>query len=319
MATNEILQFASTNTGTNLLTQAEYLADAQRTTGNQPGIARSKLVNKALRQASLLSAGLAEFIADYQGNNVTDSLTPQNVADYLLAAIQSSLGVTPPQFDNDLSLATTEFVRRQGVQFAGTLGCSANTQLTKAQAGYMIFGYGTTYYTIVLPQGSTIVDGTTISLYVTNGAGVNVQAYSGNQIIYGGGGFTTNFKVNYGDTATFVYSGGSWHIVSGTAQVRYTYGFESYQQYDGYQKFPTGMIAQWGQAISPATNGQTFTVWFPTAFPNNVYSIVHAFGPVEPSSDITTPLILVNLTTSYAQFRSHTGADNPIRYIAWGN
>ena len=95
MATNEILQFASTNTGTNLLTQAEYTADAQRTTGNQPGIARSKLVNKALRQSSLLAAGLAEFIADYQANNVTDSLTPQNIADYLLAAIQANIPVVP--------------------------------------------------------------------------------------------------------------------------------------------------------------------------------------------------------------------------------
>lgn len=95
MATNEILQFASTNTGTNLLTQAEYSADAQRTTGNQPGIARSKLVNKALRQSSLLAAGLAEFIADYQANNVTDSLTPQNIADYLLAAITANIPVVP--------------------------------------------------------------------------------------------------------------------------------------------------------------------------------------------------------------------------------
>lgn len=95
MATNEILPFASTDTGTNLLTQAEYTSDAQRTTGNQPGIARSKLVNKALRQASLLSAGLAEFIADYQANNVTDGLTPQQIADYLLAAIAANFPTVP--------------------------------------------------------------------------------------------------------------------------------------------------------------------------------------------------------------------------------
>lgn len=93
MATNEILPFASTNTGTNLLTQAEYAADAQRTIGHQPGIARSKLENKALRQASLMSAGLAEFIADYQANNVTDGLTPQQIADYLLAALVSAIPV----------------------------------------------------------------------------------------------------------------------------------------------------------------------------------------------------------------------------------
>jgi len=88
MATNEILPFAVTNTGTNLLTQAEYVSDAQRPIGHQPGIARSKLANKAMRQASLISSGVAQFIADYQGNNVTDSLTPQQVADYLLAAVK---------------------------------------------------------------------------------------------------------------------------------------------------------------------------------------------------------------------------------------
>lgn len=91
MATNEILPFATTNTGTNLLTQAEYAADAQRTTGHQPGIARSKLENKALRQTSLMAAGLAEFIADYQANNVNDSLTTQNISDYLYDAVQKAV------------------------------------------------------------------------------------------------------------------------------------------------------------------------------------------------------------------------------------
>lgn len=95
MATNEILPFASTNTGTNLLTQSEYTADAQRTIGHQPGIARSKLENKVLRQASLMAAGLAEFIADYQANNVTDSLTTQNIADYLYAAILNVSPIVP--------------------------------------------------------------------------------------------------------------------------------------------------------------------------------------------------------------------------------
>jgi len=97
MATNEILRFAETDTGTNLLTQAEYLADSQRPIGNQPGVARSKLVNKALRQSSLIAAGIAEFISDKQANNITDSLTPQNIADYFEAAILSSI----PSFTQD--------------------------------------------------------------------------------------------------------------------------------------------------------------------------------------------------------------------------
>lgn len=95
MATNEILPFATDDTGTNLLTQAEYSTDAQRDIGHQPGIARAKLANKAMRQVSLLAAGVAEFIADYQANNVTDGLTPQQIADYLLAAITANIPVIP--------------------------------------------------------------------------------------------------------------------------------------------------------------------------------------------------------------------------------
>lgn len=75
MATNEILPFASTDTGTNLLTQAEYTSDAQRPIGNQPGIARSKLVNKALRQTTIVAAAVADYAADYQEANVTDGLS----------------------------------------------------------------------------------------------------------------------------------------------------------------------------------------------------------------------------------------------------
>lgn len=80
MATNEILPFAATDTGTNLLTQVEYNGDAQRPIGNQPGIARSKLVNKVLRQASLVAAAVAQYIADNQLDDVVDTLTPAQLA-----------------------------------------------------------------------------------------------------------------------------------------------------------------------------------------------------------------------------------------------
>lgn len=120
MATNEILPFASTNTGTNLLTQAEYSADAQRTTGNQPGIARSKLVNKALRQSSLLSAGLAEFIADYQTQNVTDGLTAQNIADYLLDALLNTVMPVGTTIYVPFQTAPNGFIKANGAAISRT-------------------------------------------------------------------------------------------------------------------------------------------------------------------------------------------------------
>ena len=79
MATNEILQFCATDTKSNLLTQAEYEADGERIIGNQPGIARSKFVNKVLRQTSAVAAGLGEFIKN-GGQDCTDAQAPAIIA-----------------------------------------------------------------------------------------------------------------------------------------------------------------------------------------------------------------------------------------------
>lgn len=87
MANNEILPFAGTDTGTNLLTQAEYNADSQRPIGNQPGVARSKLVNKVLRQTSLIASAIAQYFANRQSNDITDSLSAATLAGYMLNAI----------------------------------------------------------------------------------------------------------------------------------------------------------------------------------------------------------------------------------------
>lgn len=99
MATSEILTFASSNIGTNLLTQAEYAADAQRSIGHQPGGARDVLANKAMRQASIMAAGLADFIAFWQTVNITDSLTVAQVRTFLGDAILGRIGAFSRSFD----------------------------------------------------------------------------------------------------------------------------------------------------------------------------------------------------------------------------
>lgn len=75
MATNNILPFAPTDTGTNLLTQSEYAAASDRTIGNQPGVASSKLVNKAIRQSALVSSQVAQFLSDSSGADIIDNGT----------------------------------------------------------------------------------------------------------------------------------------------------------------------------------------------------------------------------------------------------
>jgi hypothetical protein len=112
MGTNTILRFGSTDTTTNLLTEAEYSADAQRLIGNQPGIARAKLVNKALRNLSALCAGIAQFIAD-RGPNVDDSADATTMANNFLTALRSgAVFPTPAVGDNSNNVGTTAFVQQ---------------------------------------------------------------------------------------------------------------------------------------------------------------------------------------------------------------
>lgn len=76
--TNDFLPFCSTDTGTNLLSQSAYASDPQLPIGNQTGVARSMLVNKALRQATYIASCFAQYLANY-GNNVFDDATPSEV------------------------------------------------------------------------------------------------------------------------------------------------------------------------------------------------------------------------------------------------
>jgi microcystin-dependent protein len=136
MATNEILTFAQAG-GANVLTQAAYAADAQTLTGNQPGIARAQLVNKALRQSSAVAAGVAQFLADFQVTAITDSLTPAQYSTIMRAAL-SAAGVFTTQSpgDNTTKAATTAFVTA-AVNSAISAGAVAHFPGTAAPTGYL--------------------------------------------------------------------------------------------------------------------------------------------------------------------------------------
>lgn len=88
MATNEFLPFAQGGTAL-VQTQAVYAGDAERQLGNQPGVARPEFVNKSLRQATVMAAGLGQFLANQQASNVTDSLTAAALETIIINAIKT--------------------------------------------------------------------------------------------------------------------------------------------------------------------------------------------------------------------------------------
>lgn len=292
MATNEILRFAETDTGTNLLTQAEYLADSQRPIGNQPGVARSKLVNKALRQASLIAAGLAEYIADNQSNNVTDALTPQNIADYLQAALTGALGVTPPQFDNDTSLATTAFVQRALGNVAETLSISTTQALNASHAGKVINTFGAGTITITLPAGSSLANGSVIEFFST-APNVTIQR-AGTDVIFTKSSPSVNsLVIGNGDTAKFVWLAvAGWLAVGGSVQLGSSNSFGASLASNGYQKLPSGLIIQWQQIGTINTTATPIT--FPIAFPNQL----SAGGVLPTPSSVSASVSQVSGTVS---------------------
>jgi microcystin-dependent protein len=82
-----MLPFCPTDTGTNLESQATYAADSSRTNGNQPGIASSKLINKAIRQATWIASQFAQYVVNTTGLDVLDDQNSTNLQAALLAAL----------------------------------------------------------------------------------------------------------------------------------------------------------------------------------------------------------------------------------------
>lgn len=320
MAVNEILQFASTDTGTNLLTQAEYAADAQRVTGNQPGIARSKLVNKAARQANLMAAGLGQFIAQYQANNVVDTLTASQIADYLYNALVGSLAVTPPQFDNDTSLATTAFVQRALGNVRGADQYNGGTvNLIAADVGKLIVlgGGGST---INLPSTANCPVGSAFHFFGQGGLST-INAVDGQIIGVGNNNSSTSLTLTGNEYVTIVSGGlgNNWVVSNGTPMLKNSGPFLASVSPAGWQKLPSGLIIQWGTIDSGASGAVGLT--FPVTFP------VGCFG-VFPVCGIRSGLTGVDMYGPYSYDRfgavmlGSTNADSPagmsFAYIALG-
>lgn len=90
MPVNNFLPFCPTSTGTNLLTQGDYDVATDRDIGNQPGIASSKLVNKALRQASAVAAQFAQYLVNVTGQDALDDGSDSNLLGLMNVAFQSA-------------------------------------------------------------------------------------------------------------------------------------------------------------------------------------------------------------------------------------
>src|SRR6185437_10601033 len=85
-ASTDFLPFA-TGGSANVESQASWSGDAIVTNGFSSGIAKSSQVNKALRQATFIAAGLANFVANELAINVADDGNLSNFVTELTNAL----------------------------------------------------------------------------------------------------------------------------------------------------------------------------------------------------------------------------------------
>ena len=193
MATNEILPLCPTATGTNLEAQATYAIDSQRSNGNQPGVASSKLNNKALRQGTYIASQVAQYVSNQTNSDVLDDADPATLlglmnqawADNSSTAIENlslAVSVASSQMTvavktaagNDASAASVIYVSLPSATL--TSGKYSTLALTAAQS-------------LVIPSGATLGQSNTVQgsvwVYEINNGGSLQLAVSGSYFTAG--------------------------------------------------------------------------------------------------------------------------------------
>lgn len=180
------------------------------------------------------------------------------------------LAGTPPQFDNDASLATTEFVRKNGLLPSALQEYGTNTTLTAADAGKIIRVTGAVTFT--LPAASSVPAGT-MFWFINGNAGTSYTVQRAGSDIIQTGVDLTSLTAMGGDTLVLVKTGSaSWGLADGSTVNKYSAGFAASVARPGYQKLPSGIIVQWGTTPASSSSAGVATS-FPLAFPNTCWTV----------------------------------------------
>lgn len=169
---------------------------------------------------------------------------------------------TPPQFDADLSAATTAFVQRALGNYQAVNAIGSPATLVAADAGKMLVLGGTAAAT--LPLGSTVISGTIFN-FVSVIAGRTILAQGSDQI-FTAISTVSGLTLNVGDTAFLTWNGAQWVLVGGTAQLPYSNSFAASANAPGWYRHPSGVIEQWGTTSVPGAS-TSVVVTLPTAWP----------------------------------------------------
>lgn len=132
MPTNDFYEFA-TSSAAYVEDLADYLADVERTAGQQSGIARAELNNRALRQGSAMAAAIGSFMTAQGYDALDDGDTATRAADFAAAVA----ALIQPNIASAVNAAKLDVLQR--VFPVGSIYTSYNINTDPAQ----LLGFGT--------------------------------------------------------------------------------------------------------------------------------------------------------------------------------
>ncbi|WP_334067238.1 hypothetical protein [Burkholderia cepacia] len=291
MATNDFLVFGG-GSSPNVIDQATYAALTARLSGFQSGTALSAQLNKVWRQSSIMAAVLAQFTANFSGQNSVDDGTIATLLANLQAAINAA-GITAPQFDNTAKLATTAFVQRALGNFNGFVQYSAAATMANSTIGAYVQTV-TNAFTLTVPSPVSVPGGL-IAFWNNNSNPVTLSTLVGK--FYGGLGTATSTYVMQPQECIVIATDGiNWCVNESTLRGNTAAQFDnstmlattaftqralgSYRSARGYVGNATLSATDIGAMITWDGNG-TLTLPDATAFPGGAAIRVFKYaGPI---------------------------------------
>jgi hypothetical protein len=229
------------------------------------------------------------------------------------------LAQTPPQFDVSLKIASTAFIRNNGVSYGGQVVLNGTTTLTAAlHAGKACTITAANAQT--LPVAATCPAGTVILFSSTVGGG-SVIRQGTDEIAVGNGGSTPNVSLGSGDTLVLMSDGVSnWVAIGGSVQLGSAAAFSSSLSANGYQKLPSGLIINWGSVSITSTGAGVSNASFnlPLAFPNLFLFAVANFGGTSPPGGCGVAAQPFNKSQVEISLFTPSAQTDGINYIALG-
>lgn len=201
MPTNQFYEFA-TSSAAYVESLADYLADVERTAGQQSGIARAELNNRALRQGSAMAAAIGSFMVARGYDALDDGDTAARAANFAAAVA----ALIQPNITSAVNAAKLDVLQR--VFPVGSFYTSHNINTNPAQ----LLGFGT--WTAV--QGRVLLSASSAYPAGSTG-GAASHAITVAELPSHSHTASTASAGSHTHTATAASAGAHTHSVNGTA------------------------------------------------------------------------------------------------------